>query len=210
MENKLEELGRRIKFKLTWAGKWSCTSKQSHELTQALKNLKNCGYAQKMSDGAFTGNLALRVEDQLIISRSRRMGGALELEDFVKVLFFDNKKWEAQYMSIREEIEPSSDTPLYWKSLIEIPVKFGWKKAPVAAIHGHAFESELDAIRLGVPISDKLTEFCTPKDSAALEELLKKYPYPYHKVFIRKGHGFFILGSSISELNSIALGLLKK
>jgi hypothetical protein len=52
---------------------------------------------------------------------------------------------------------------------------------------------------LGIPISRKETEFSTFADKAAMFSLLKRYPYPRHKIWIRKGHGFFAAGCSIEE-----------
>jgi hypothetical protein len=52
---------------------------------------------------------------------------------------------------------------------------------------------------IGCPCSHEETLFSTPADTEALMVLFKKYPYPQHKCFVRKGHGFFILSQSVEE-----------
>ena len=52
----------------------------------------------------------------------------------------------------------------------------------------------------GFPISDEETLFSTPQDLAALEALFLRHPYPRHRCHIRRGHGFLLLGRSLSEV----------
>lgn len=56
---------------------------------------------------------------------------------------------------------------------------------------------------MGLPVSEHETLFSTPEDLAELEALFRLHPYPKHKCFIRKGHGFFILGPSVEEVHSV-------
>ncbi len=57
----------------------------------------------------------------------------------------------------------------------------------------------LDAARgLNLPISEHETLFSTPPDLEELEALLMGHPYPAECCCIRRGHGFFILGSSVA------------
>ena len=51
--------------------------------------------------------------------------------------------------------------------------------------------------RLVFPISHEATLFSTPEDLRELEQLFAAHPYPQHKCYNRKGHGFFLLGRSV-------------
>ncbi len=44
----------------------------------------------------------------------------------------------------------------------------------------------------------------------ALSDLLRSHPYPEHKVFIRKGHGFLILSGTMQEAIDTLSGLLER
>lgn len=57
-----------------------------------------------------------------------------------------------------------------------------------------------EAGRLGLPISRRETLFSTPEDLAELEQLFRSHKYPQHKCFIRKGHGFFIIGQDVNDV----------
>ena len=48
--------------------------------------------------------------------------------------------------------------------------------------------------RLGIPISHVATLFSTPEDRQQLESLFAAHPYPQHRCFVRRSHGFFLLG----------------
>ena len=174
-------------------------------LSKSLKILGEVGCAPVGGDGGRAGNVALRTKGGLIVSRSNRSNLVLKREDFVEIVGFSRAKWEVCYLSMREDIIPTSDTPLYWLALVEMSRKMRWSHCPQVAIHGHALEMEEAAAKLGIPISRKETEFSTPEDYEAFSELLSSHPYPEHKIFIRKGHGFFILGESIEEINDLTL-----
>ena len=199
----------RVKFRLEWRGllandiDWSGLSK-------SLRILGEIGCAPVGGDGGRAGNVALRTKEGLIVSRSNRDNLVLKQEDFVEIVDFSRAEWKVRYRSMRQEIIPTSDTPLYWLALIEMPHKMGWSHCPQVAIHGHALEMEDAATKLGIPISRKETEFSTPEDYEALSELLSSYPYPENKIFIRKGHGFFILGEGIEEINDLTLRTISK
>ncbi|PSC69726.1 DNA polymerase III subunit alpha [Micractinium conductrix] len=58
----------------------------------------------------------------------------------------------------------------------------------------------LEAARAaGLPISDRATLFSTPDDLEALEALFRSHPYPHHRCYIRRGHGFLLLTQSVAE-----------
>ena len=57
----------------------------------------------------------------------------------------------------------------------------------------------LDAARAaGVPISERETLFSTPDDLEELEALFGRFPYPDHQVYVRRGHGFFVLADDVA------------
>lgn len=58
----------------------------------------------------------------------------------------------------------------------------------------------LEAARaLCLPISEHATLFSTPPDLEELEALLAGHPFPEQRCFIRRGHGFFILGEDVKH-----------
>ena len=54
------------------------------------------------------------------------------------------------------------------------------------------------AARLGLPISERATLFSTPEDLSELEELFREAPYPAHRCYVRRGHGFMLLAQSVA------------
>lgn len=69
----------------------------------------------------------------------------------------------------------------------------------MATLHGHSLDSLEDAECLHLPCSNEETLFSTPDDLRALLDVAGRYPYPQNKIFIRRGHGFFILGKDITD-----------
>lgn len=59
------------------------------------------------------------------------------------------------------------------------------------------------AQRLGFPISHQATLFSTPEDLEQLSALFAAHPYPRHRCYVRRGHGFFVLGRSVDEVRQI-------
>lgn len=75
-------------------------------------------------------------------------------------------------------------------------------EAPCVAVHGQALAhgDGLEAAqRAGMPVSHDETLFSTPEDLAALEELFVRHPYPAHRCYIRRGHGFLLLARNVAE-----------
>jgi hypothetical protein len=99
-------------------------------------------------------------------------------------------------------IKPSSDTPLLYTALCD-GMQFGFSRLPRVALHGHACATPADAAAIGAPISCDETLFSTPEDLEALTAMFRTHPYPKHRVFIRKGHGFFILADTITEAQDV-------
>lgn len=174
------------------------------EMANAMSLMEQAGATPILPDGKVSGNAAVRIVenndlDFLIVSRSGKVAGRRMGEsDICIVVNFDSIRWSADYFSVSDETLPTSDTPLHYAALHAFQA-FDWTEAPSATLHGHALETEEAAVRLNLPCSPAETLFSTPEDSDALIKLLRAYPYPQHKVFIRKGHGFIILGTGLAD-----------
>jgi len=82
---------------------------------------------------------------------------------------------------------------------MEAGTAFGWEERPGCALHGHAIATKEEATRLGFPCSAHATVFSTREDKQAMMELLAQHPYPRHKIFVRQGHGFFLLEGDVES-----------
>ncbi|GLC33674.1 hypothetical protein PLESTM_000099000 [Pleodorina starrii] len=121
--------------------------------------------------------------------------------DFVLVTDFDRRAWAAEYRSRGPSVRPSSDTPLLTAALARSG-DYGWEDSPAVVLHGHALaegEGLSYAAQLRLPISPHETLFSTPEDLAELEALFRAHPYPQHRCYIRRGHGFFLLAKTVAE-----------
>lgn len=190
------ESGIRVKFDLNRINEPWVASESWAEAAWLLAQLESFGCIPVMEDGLLAGNVALRVAEGVLVSRSGRRPGELKPEDFVHVLSFDPVRWEASYFSASPEIKPTSDTPLHWAALVETA---GRSAEPLVSVHGHALESAREAIALNIPVSPVETEFSTPEDRTALKALLAAHPYPQNAAYVRRGHGFFVLSGSVAE-----------
>ncbi len=175
------------------------------QLAEALTEMEVSGGAPVLADGKVGGNGALRLQltsndEVMVITKSGKLANqVLDLNtDICIVRSFDMDTWSAEYFAKEDSILPSSDTPLHHASL-NAHKKCGWTDPPNIILHGHGLATEEEAKRLNLPISTTETLFSTPEDTQALLELFKAHPYPSSKVFIRKGHGFVILASSVGE-----------
>lgn len=191
------ESGVRVKFNLRRIDSLWRMPEAWSELAWLLAQLETFGCLPVMEDGLLAGNVALSVEDELIVSRSGRRPGELKAEDFVRVVHFDPDRWEASYISADAEMKPTSDTPLHWAALKDSTFDGG--SEPLVSVHGHALATAREALALGIPISPVETEFSTSADRSALAALIAAHPYPSHAVFVRRGHGFFVLAESVAE-----------
>ncbi len=162
-------------------------------LAAALARMEAAGGAPVLPDGYVGGNAAVRCGSGLLVSRSGRRPGPSGAGDFVRVRSFDPATWSAEVEG-RPGRKPTADTPLHWAVLVEAAARFGWRNPPRAAIHGHLLvEAE------GVPVSRRATTASTPADREALLALLRRHPWPRHRIWIRRGHGFFAVGASPLE-----------
>lgn len=174
------------------------------ELADALQLLECSGAAPVAEDDKVAGNVACRIVtddlDFLIVSKSGKQGGqpvSIE-DDFCIVTEFDPVQWSVNFYAKNSSTLPTSDAPLHHAAL-HAAAEFQWDEVPYVSLHGHALETADKAEQLGLPCSTKETLFSTPDDMHELLSLLKQCPYPMHRIFVRKGHGFVVLGKTTSE-----------
>ena len=205
----------RVKYSANWKGSVADFLQQNPtisdvyykittELAGALLLMEKSGAAPVMEDGKVGGNVAARIVaddlDILVVSKSGRLyGQSASIEDtFCIVTEFDPRQWSLNYYAKNSSILPTSDTPLHHAAL-HAALEFHWSETPYVSLHGHALETADKAEKLSIPCSHKETLFSTPEDMNELALLLKDYPFPLHRIFVRKGHGFVILGKTTAE-----------
>ena len=205
----------RVKFSALWRGSvadflrdnpdvQNAYHKMISELADAVQLLELSGAAPVVEDGKVAGNVAARMMinglDFLVVSKSGKLSGPpLSVEDeFCIVTGFDHEKWSLEYYAKDSSTLPTSDSPLH-HAVLHAGAEFHWDETPLVSLHGHALETADEAERLGFPCSVEETLFSTPDDMYALLSLLKENPFPLNKVFVRKGHGFVVLGKTTSE-----------
>lgn len=202
----LREGGPRVKFSSTRQPLSQDLKLPWRVLGNALQLLEVEGLAPLLVDGNIGGNGAMRMGDKMLVSRSGKEAGKLVTQDDVcLVTHFDKDAWHVGYQSASPNVRPSSDTPLLYQALLRGTTEHGWSRSPRVALHGHALHTTADAVRLGLPISKEETVFSTREDLTALEGMFSQYPYPNNKIFLRRGHGFFLLADSMEE----AIALVK-
>lgn len=177
------------------------------ELLDAVLAMEAAGCCPTLDDGKVAGNGARRVDERLLVTRSGRPPAARDLAFVVCVLGFDVNDWSASFLAHDAEALPTSDTALHWAALMEAPQRFDWAEAPEVALHGHGLATAAEAAALGVPVSPEATDFSTPADRKALLGLMAAHPYPAHRVWVRRGHGFFVLGPTVPETTQRCLAL---
>jgi len=204
----------RVKFEAVWKGMVAdfvhehniqdVYQKTAGELAEAVQLLESSGAAPVAEDGKVAGNVAARIVkddlDILIVSKSGKQSGQAVStdDDFCIITGFDPVEWTVNFYASSSSTLPTSDTPLHHAAL-HAAERFHWAEVPYISLHGHALETEDKAQQLGLPCSEKETLFSTPDDMHELVSLLKQYPFPLHKVFVRKGHGFLVLDKTPSE-----------
>lgn len=186
--------GPRVKFDAVEAGPFPPRLEAAaNALARAVSDMEAAGCCPVLDDGLAAGNGAMRTDGELLVTRSGRLPGECSASDVVHLEHFDSNAWSATYRPRNASHRPTSDSPLYWLALMEAPQLFEWTATPTVALHGHVLETERAARALQVPISLERTEFSTPPDREALRALMGAAPFPEHTVWIRRGHGFFIL-----------------
>ena len=195
--------GPRIKFnthRVPFTG--GIDEREATALADALAEMERFGAAPVLPDGKVGGNGAVRCSDgRMLVSKSGKFAGeTIGPRDFALLHSFDRARWSAEFSSPSEAINPSSDSPLLWAALCEGERHgFARSRLPRVALHGHALATPEDAHALGYPISHEQTLFSTREDVDALTALFARHPFPTTRVWIRRGHGFFILADSIDD-----------
>jgi hypothetical protein len=173
-------------------------------MADGLLAMERAGCCPILDDGKSAGNGAILLDERLFVTPSGRLPGSLSVDRFVEVDSFDTTTWTARY---RGNEAPTSDTPLYWLVLRELELS---EPRPIAALHGHVWDTGRAAERLELPISLTETEFSTPADREALHEVIRAHPWPRHDTWIRRGHGFFCVGRSPLEVSERVLSLAQR
>ncbi|CAG8692371.1 581_t:CDS:2, partial [Dentiscutata erythropus] len=156
------------------------------KLSQSIKIMEQDGVAPILPDGKTGGNACCILElpfsnnKSLLVSKSGKFSNfPLLTTDVCFIHSFDLQNWSCEFSSSFEDIKPSF------------------------AMHGHASANDRDCVKWNIPVSDKETRFSTREDVQEMLNLLEKWPYPEYKVFLRKKHGFFILGQNAQEVFEI-------
>lgn len=212
----------RIKFATKCVRRLECLDSDTGQLLKLsalMHRMEELGGAPILNDNLVGGNCAIAPGEAghdtglALVSRSGKAPGyQLQPGDFVLVTSFDRTAWAAEYGSTDPELRPSSDSPLLVAALSCGGTEYGWAEAPHVVLHGHALadgEGLSYASRLGLPISAHATLFSTPEDLAELEALFRSHPYPQHRCYIRRGHGFFLLARSIVEAEQLFTELVE-
>lgn len=205
-------MGPRVKFGVAWKGTIADFFRQHPggqkmytdilpQLVKALNLLESTGAAPILPDGKVGGNCAVKLRtpdgvEFIVVSKSGKSAGVgIDPDnDFCIVSKFDTAAWSAEYYSSAEAVLPTCDNPLHHAVLNIDAVE--WTEHPQASLHGHAIQSAETAAKLHLPCSESETLVSTPDDTLQLVALIKNNPYPLHRVYVRKGHGFFILGTN--------------
>lgn len=187
--------GPRIKFELEWLGPCPAADPGAlQSLAEAVDAMERAGCCPVLDDGKSAGNGAALIDGRLFVSQSGRAPLSSTANDLVEVVEFDPSTWRCRYRSARAQLQPTSDTPLYWAALKQ---QSGEQAGAKAALHGHVLHTERAAQTLGAPISRRATLFSTHEDYEAFCELLNQSPFPTYRLLIRKEHGFFALSETI-------------
>eukprot|EP01025_Chloroclados_australasicus_P063004 TRINITY_DN8307_c0_g1_i1.p3 TRINITY_DN8307_c0_g1~~TRINITY_DN8307_c0_g1_i1.p3 ORF type:complete len:239 (-),score=38.90 TRINITY_DN8307_c0_g1_i1:1509-2225(-) len=208
----------RVKFNVNRVGDYLMGEipEKLHPLLDLMEEMEEQGALPILIDGRVCGNCGFtreflyrqsqkenqQDEGVYYVTRSgktpnQRMTG----DDFVEVVKFNRDSWSANFKSSLADAKPTSDLPLYDLMFRPSYIKqYGWGKIPKIAIHGHALADGKVAKRIGLPISDHFAVVSTAEDTDEVEKLFMQYSYPENKCFIRKGHGFFVLGDTVEEV----------
>jgi ribulose-5-phosphate 4-epimerase/fuculose-1-phosphate aldolase len=162
--------------------------------------MESWGCCPVLEDGKTAGNgAALDERGGLWVTASGRAAGVPPR--LMLVEGFDPGSWTAEVWG-DAGLEPTSDTPLHDVALRAL-------EGAGAALHGHVLETERAAAALGLPLSGEETEFSTAEDREALVALLRSAPYPAHDAWVRRGHGFFVVGpdvpAALARVRALAL-----
>jgi len=182
----------RVKFEAVRLGALSrAPTAEGHALCEAIQWMAETGLSPMLEDGAFAGNGAVLEDGVLYVSPSGRKTAALLPDDLIEVVSFDATAWRMTFRSMDPNAKPTSDSPLHFAILRE-------STRASCSLHGHVLTNNEDAARTQLPISDDATEFSTPADREGLLALIRAHPHPQHDAWIRRDHGVFVIGETIS------------
>jgi len=190
----------RVKFRAQRRGAFPSELRvEAKELLNAVLAMEASGCCPVLDDGKVAGNGSRRCGDRLLVTRSGRPPQDADPRLVVCVERFDPTTWSASFYADDDDALPTSDTALYWAALMDAPGRFQWTAKPRSALHGHGIATSEEAARLDIPCSPIATDFSTPADRDALLMLLGDHPYPRNHAWVRRGHGFFVLGPDVAE-----------
>ncbi len=184
--------GPRVKFATRWSGpRHGHDRDAAQELASALDAMAALGCCPVLDDGLLAGNAGLALPSgTVLVSPSGRRAGRTDPDTLVEVVSFDASSWSCEHRGRDATTRPTSDTPLHWLALTGAP-----SQRPTVSLHGHLWSTDAEATALEVPISGAETVFSTPEDRAGFHAMLEAAPYPAHRVWIRRNHGFFVVGA---------------
>lgn len=183
---------RRARYEGAWLGPLSDASRAAAaDLCAALDEMESLGLAPVLEDGAVAGNGALRLPSGgWITSASARRSHEPSVAEIVS---FDRERFAVGYRC-EPGREPTSDIALHFCALAT---------GAAATLHGHALATVEDARRLSLPISEHETPFGTREDLDATEAMIARAPYPAHRTWIRRGHGFLVAAATMDQARAI-------
>ena len=210
MAERIED-GVRIRFERRYLGQVQTPPDAAlRALAHAVEVMDAAGCCPVLEDGKSAGNGAVLASGRLFVTPSGRVPGSIDPADLVELVRFEPGDWIAEFRSRDPSLAPTSDAPLYWAALIEAAADLPEPLRPAAALHGHVMDTERAAEALGLPISRAETLFSTPPDREALLQLLRGHPYPTDHAWIRRGHGFFVLGDDMEQARMRTLTLAER
>ena len=182
----------RVKFEAVRVGTLSrAPASEGQALCAAIQWMAETGLSPVLEDGAFAGNGAVLEDGVLFVSPSGRKTAALLPHELIEVVAFDVDAWRMTYRSGDPNAKPTSDSPLHFAILREAT-------RASCSLHGHVLTGDEDAARTQLPISTDATEFSTPADREGLLTLMRAHPHLRHDAWIRRNHGVFVIGKTIS------------
>ncbi len=202
------EAGVRVRFACDYLGpRETSDDAGAAALAAAVLELDALGCCPPLNDGLAAGNAAVRTaQGILLVTPSGRTPGRLAPREIIEIVDVDLDGWRVKYRAHAAKLRPTSDTMFHLAVL-----QTAWSdRAPAASLHGHVLEDAQDARHLGLPCSVEETLFSTLADYEATLELLRGAPYPAHRAWIRRGHGFIAAHEDLPRALAVVRDLLQR